>query len=88
MKKNNVGVFITQNEPSSLSEEEKRLRARKRSLEHELGFQSARADRFRAQVESEDPVKSSSAKVELEIAEKMVRRCVQALADLEKMAVN
>lgn len=89
MGSDKVGVATTHNAPSKLTDAEKRLRAKARSLKRELEFQSKRVSRFESEAANDsNPANRASAKVELELAKQRVSDCEVDLAMLETGSVN
>jgi len=89
MNRNNVGVSFTHNEPSTLTREEKALRAKVRAAQRELEFQRGRVRRFEAELEaSTNPVRRAAAGAELDLAREAVGKWEVTLTELQTGAVN
>ena len=84
-----IGVVTTHNEPSTLTEDEKRLRAKRRSLQRELEIMRRRVGKFEAMLPTASgPVQEATIKAQLQLAAESVERAEIELAQLAKGDVN
>ena len=89
MEDKRVGVFATHNEPSTLTDEEKRLRAKRRSLTKGMKDAMNRLAKLGSALETTpDPAQRATIEVQVVLARKRVDKFREDLSGLTSGVVN
>jgi len=84
-----VGVLTTHNEPSTLTHEEKVVRAKRRRLTREIDIMTGRLAKFEAMLETtQDPVRQATIQAQIKLTSQWIVSSEEMLAELAVGVVN